>query len=339
MKVCTETLKRVLSKMYGKAITRADYQIEEMQGGSASSVQLITGTAETGGGNRLPYKVILKAVKKADCPVDPNSWRREYDLLKSGFGNLFTDTLRWPMCFHAEMNDEETETQLWLEYVDGVSGDGLTAEMFERAAYEIGRFQGRLYAEQPPVLQKIPNLSKPDIKKGYYFLRRTQKLYGFIRSDNCGIPKHLCKMLIDMDENADDLWNRIEQLPAVLCHRDVWMENIFYSDGKVTLIDWDTAGWGYLGEDIACLIADEADHEYMLDRYRRCVPAYYKGFSEYADISHISDHCIPEQILLMYGYKLVEWYLKASEAGWAEAQTLNINTLQKIYEIRGSLIR
>ena len=332
-----DTLTCVLSKIFGQTIAHADYQTKQLQE-DRDNLWLVNGTAETDSGDKLPYKVIFKVVKKAECPVDPDTGRREYDLYMSHFGSLFIDGLRWPKCFHAEMNAEETETQLWLEYIEGVSGHDLTVEMFERIAYEIGRIQGRLYAEQPSVLQNIPNLSKSNIKKGYYALYRSQKkLYDFIRTDNCGIPEHLCRMLIDMDKNADDLWNRIEQLPIVLCHKDVWMENIFYSDGKITLIDWDTTGWGYLGEDIACLIADEADYEYMLDRYRRCVPAYYKGFSEYADISHVSDHCIYEQILLMYGYKLVEWYLKASEAKLDWAETLNINTLQKIYEIRGKL--
>jgi len=141
-------------------------------------------------------------------------------------------------------------------------------------------------------------------------------------------------MIIDMDENEGQIWSRIEQLPLVLCHRDVWMENIFYSDGKVILIDWDTFGWGYLGEGIANLIVDEADYEYMLERYQRCVLAYYRGFSEYADISAVSDHCIFEMALFMQGYKLVGWYMDALNANLDWARELNLNTLQKIYEMR-----
>jgi hypothetical protein len=42
-------------------------------------------------------------------------------------------------------------------------------------------------------------------------------------------------MLIDIDESANEIFNRIEKLPIVLCHRDFWMaftnlqdsENIF----------------------------------------------------------------------------------------------------------------
>jgi len=47
---------------------------------------------------------------------------------------------------------------------------------------------------------------------------------------------------------------RIERLPVVLCHRDFWVANIFYKDQKILLLDWDTTGWGYMGEDIASWI-------------------------------------------------------------------------------------
>jgi len=76
--------------------------------------------------------------------------------------------------------------------------------------------------------------------------------------------KYLCKMLIDVDEHSDEIWERIERLPVVLCHRGFWVANIFYTDHKILLMDWDTTGWGYMGEDIASLIADEADVDNML---------------------------------------------------------------------------
>jgi len=56
-------------------------------------------------------------------------------------------------------------------------------------------------------------------------------------------------------------------LPIVLCHRDFWIENIFLSQGKLRLIDWDCVGWGFAGEDIASLIADDKDVEYMKSRW------------------------------------------------------------------------
>lgn len=156
-------------------------------------------------------------------------------------------------------------------------------------------------------------------------------MYDYIRSENCEIPKHLCQMLIDIDENEKTVWERIKKLPIVLCHRDFWVTNIFYKDGKIVLIDWDTAGWGYLGEDIASLIADEADAPNMVEYYHKCTAAYYKGFSEYADVTHITDNCVRELTLAMFGYRLIEWFINAESP---EEKALQIDTLQKIYELR-----
>ena len=330
MFVKPEILVLVVSKMLGKTIIRADYQLKELQGGTVGDVRLVTGMAETSDGENLPYKVVWKTQKKWERYGDPDSWRREYDLYASDFNKVFFDSFRCPDCYHAEINGDEI--QLWMEYIDGVSGLHLTSEMYERAAEELGRFQGKLYAERPNVLQNLTNLSKVEFMKNYYLRYRSWNvLYDYIRSDDCEIPKHLCKMLIDFDNNVDKIFSRIERLPIVLCHRDFWVTNIFYSDSKIVLIDWDTAGWGYMGEDIASLIADETDVCHMVEYYQKCVPAYYRGFSEYADVSHISDHCIYELILAMFGYRLVEWYKFAESP---EDKSMHLNTLQKIYEMR-----
>lgn len=99
------------------------------------------------------------------------------------------------------------------------------------------------------------------------------------------MPLYVRQMLIDIDERADEIFARIEKLPLVLCHRDFWVTNLIYDEGNFALIDWDTSGWGYLGEDLASLIADEPDIHHMVEHYRRCIPAYYKGFSDYVDVS------------------------------------------------------
>ncbi len=331
MKIILENLMFVLNKMLDINTCNVDYQIKQLHGGTLGDVQLITGIAQAVDGEKIPYNIVLKTQKKWERHGDPDSWRREYDFYKSDFETLFSESFRWPKCYHAEMNQEENETYIWMEYIDGISGLDLTGDMYERAAEELGRFQGKLYTEQPAIIQSLTNLSKVEFAKNFYLHYRSWKeVYDYIRSDICEIPKHLCKMLIDIDENESKIWSRVEKLPIVLCHRDFWVTNIFYTDDKIVLIDWDTSGWGYLGEDLASLIADEADVQHMVDYYRRCVPAYYKGFSEYVDISHISDHCVRELILIMFGYRLVEWYKFAKTSDEKEVQ---LNTLQKIYEM------
>ncbi|WP_028595066.1 aminoglycoside phosphotransferase family protein [Paenibacillus assamensis] len=325
-----ELLSLVLSKMLEKTIIRADYQLKELQGGTVGDVLLVTGIAVTSDGENLPYKVVWKTQKKFERYGDPDSWRREYDLYASDIKQVFSDSFRSPECYHAELNDNEI--QLWMEYIGGVSGLHLTTEMYEHIAEELGRFQGRLYTERPNALQNLSNLSKIEYTKNYYLRYRSwHVVYDYIRSDDCEIPKHLCNMLIDLDNNAEEIFSRIEMLPIVLCHRDFWVANIFYSDNKIVLIDWDTAGWGHMGEDIASLITDEADVCHMLDYYQKSIPAYYRGFSEYVDVSHIHDHCIYELIVAMFGYRLVEWYKFAEST---EDKSIHLDTLQKIYEMK-----
>ena len=339
MKINTTILINVLRKKFTVPIIHAGYQIRRLHGGTLGDVHLITGMAESDSGEKLPYEIVLKTQKKWERYDDPDSWCREYDLYLSDLGTTFTDSFHWPECYHAEINPDQNEIQLWMEYIDGISGLNLTGDMYEHAAEELGRFQGKLYTEQPDFLLNLTNLSKIEYVKNFYLHYRSWKtVFDYIRSDNCEIPKHICEMLVDIDDHSDEIFKRIEELPIVFCHRDFWVANIFYTDGKISLIDWDTAGWGYLGEDIASLIADEANVDYMVEYYYRCIPAYYKGFSEYADISHITDNCICELILVMYGYRLIEWFINAS-SGSAPQEMDNeknhyLNTLQKIFEIK-----
>ncbi|WP_342561602.1 phosphotransferase [Paenibacillus sp. FSL R7-0345] len=334
MNIKTETLIYALSQQFKQDILSADYQTRSLQGGTVGNVQLVTGTAETANEEKLPYHIVLKIQHKWERYGDPGSWRREYDLYTSDLGTTFSDAFRWPVCYHAELNAEENEFQLWLEFIDGVSGLELTGDMYELASLELGRYQGKLYTGQPAALQSLTNLSHADLmKKTYLHYRSWPLVYNYIRSAECEFPQHIRQMLIDIDEQSDEIFARIEKLPLVLCHRDFWVTNLIYADGAIALIDWDTSGWGYLGEDLASLIADEADIGHMVEYYQRCVPAYYKGFAEYAaDAPPVAAHCVYEMILIVFGYRLVESYIHSEDGGKAQS----LQTLQKVYEMKNT---
>ncbi len=322
------TLIHVISKMLCTDVLNATFHAKQLQGGTVGNVQLITGIAHTKTGNSN-YSVVLKTQKKWNRHGDADSWRREYDLYLSGLNKFFTDELRWPECYYAQLHEDQT--QLWMEYIEGVSGNKLTVDMCVQAAKALGQFQGKLHALKPTFIQSITNVSDVDyVKVEYMRYRSWDQVYDYIRSDNCPLPNHLCNMLIHLDSHWDSIWNKINKLPIVFCHRDFWIANLLYSNNKLCLIDWDTAGWGFMGEDIASLISDEMGINYMVETYLRCVPAYYKGFSEHVDISSITDNCIYELILIMFGYRLIEGY-RFSES--KEDKDLHLNTLEKIFEI------
>ena len=55
--ICTKTLVQVLSKMLAANIRHADYHTEVLQGGTIGNVLLITGKAETTGGEKISYNL------------------------------------------------------------------------------------------------------------------------------------------------------------------------------------------------------------------------------------------------------------------------------------------
>jgi len=332
MTINDKSLQHALSQLFQTTIIDADCQSTPLQGGTVGNVQLLTGHAVTADGEKRPYRIVRKTQKKWERYGDPQSWRREYDLYATDLGSTFASSFRWPQCYHAEMNAEEDAFELWMEYVDGVTGLDLAGDMYEQAALELGRYQGRLYAEQPAVLRSLANLSHADLMKNTYLHYRSWPLvYDYVRSEDCAFPQPVSQMFIDIDTHADEILARIERLPLVLCHRDFWVTNLIYKDGSFAVIDWDTSGWGRMGEDIASLIADEADIDHMVDYYKRCVPAYYRGFAEYAEAPPLSEQCVYELILLMFGYRLVEWYLHAEDE---ETKAEHLHTLQKIHEMK-----
>ncbi|MCL1941634.1 MAG: hypothetical protein FWG09_06800, partial [Synergistaceae bacterium] len=63
----------VLSKMLDTNIMHADYQTEQLHGGTVGEVKLILGSAETDSGQEVPYKVVQKVQKKWERYADPGS--------------------------------------------------------------------------------------------------------------------------------------------------------------------------------------------------------------------------------------------------------------------------
>jgi hypothetical protein len=224
----------VTSKMLGKTIHCTEYQTKQLQGGTLGDVRLFTGIAETADGSKLPYKVVWKNQKKWERPGDPDSWCREFHLYQSDLGATFTPALRWPECYHSELRDGNTE--LWIEYIDGVSGSDLTIDMLEQAALELGRFQGRIIKHHNTIRNvsclgdagflarefsqwhtqlytydylisepcRIPRFLKEMLKNGDIQLVDGKSFeYSFLRSRGCNIQENLKQMIMDIDDRKE----------------------------------------------------------------------------------------------------------------------------------------
>lgn len=318
-----------LEKLLGTSISQASWQATRLHGGTLGDVWLLEGEAGTTAGTNLPYRMVLKIQRQWERFGDPGSWRRENDLYHSGLEASFPSDFRWPRCYHSELR--EKEIRLWMEHIAGASGHDLTGPLLAQAARALGHFQGRLAAQAPHGWQAVANLSSRSYLRDHYLHYRSwPEVHDFIRDPACPLPRHLCRMLSDLDEQSEAIFARLEALPTVLCHRDYWIANLFVQGDETIAIDWDTAGWGFLGEDIASLVADEAGVEELQENAQDCLSAYYQGFREFVLLPPNTDPCLREMILLLYGYRMVEWYKFARSE---EERQLQLRTLQQVYEL------
>ena len=310
-------------------------QSSKFNTGSVGYVELITGTYEN-----KDIKVVVKTQKKWERVGDLNSWRREYDLYTSDFEKIFTENFRWPKCYYAEINNDETETKLWLEYIEGDTNEDLTMEICEKISKELGYFHAKLYANKAKIT--VESLCHQDAMKNFYHYNRSKNgLYDFIRQTNNEIPPHLCKMIINMDEKADAIWAKIEKLPIVIRHGDFFPPNIFYlnnqvdSQSQVVSIDWDSAGWSYLGEDLVGFITETNDLDHMVELYQKCAPAYLNAFCQSLNstVPQIKNLYIYERIIMHMGYRMIDKFDWRGLEKTASAQEFDMNVLQKIYEM------
>ncbi|MDR0442711.1 MAG: hypothetical protein LBH44_04805 [Treponema sp.] len=141
MEINHDELIFVLNKVFNAEIIQAKWQTKELQGGTIGYVNLVIGVAENNKNEKYPFNIVLKVDKER--PIDKSKrWHREYDLYRSDFCKIFSDMFCMPKCFYAELNNGEVK--IWMEYINGESGNDLTIEMLEKVAIELGHFQGRL---------------------------------------------------------------------------------------------------------------------------------------------------------------------------------------------------
>jgi len=360
---------KALTTMLNKTILSFESQETPLDGGTIGNIRLISGKAITDTGETIPFKLVYKSHEKFERPGDPDSWRREYDLYISDLDKSFSNYFRWPKCYHTEISEKKFE--IWMEYIDSPSGFNLNIDMLEKAALEIGRWQGRIFAapELATIINQVKNIGDPAFLKRNFEQWHTQNMsyeyiisndcklpehikkyytenkerichdksieYNILRSEICDIPKHLKQMLLDVDERQSTIFENFKRLPIVLCQRDYWHENIFYDNGNVIVVDWDTTGWGYLGEDIAQLVFDDIEIKCFKECWDRLIPCYYKGFTEFADITeddiNNSRTALCDFILIVYGYRKAQKHMFTKSAEMKAQVEIE---LQNIYDLK-----
>jgi len=211
-------------------------------------------------GHSISWSIILKVVPEPDNDEDPlayNYWKREFRIYQAG---LVADLpgITAPRCFGTCDRPGEG-TWLWLEDIAEPQGIWLDHD-YAQAARNLGQFSAA-YIEKRP-LPRAVWLSERMLRKGCPFfgpyMRKLPAIldHPLVRQI---CPAEQATRLERVWTEREALLEKVEDLPQTFCHFDAIRRNLIRCDGlggsRTIFLDWEWAGIGALGEDLAPLVA------------------------------------------------------------------------------------
>jgi Phosphotransferase enzyme family. len=267
----------------------SENESELLQGGTVGEVKLIKGDN---------FNYVLKTQRKWERHGDPDCWRREYDIYVSEFEKTIPH-IKIPQCYHK--STENDTTYLVMEYINGRTGvENIDVDELSYTANKIGKFHREYHNCNLPWLRNYPAvISSYDL------------WYGKIKDSlhESDFPDDIHCLLNDYTARKDEIFHSFNVLPRTVCHGDVHHDNIIILDDDVYLIDWDSAGYGYMGEDAVDMLCEafiysDRDVKLMSDYKKRIITAYCDG----AEIT-LDDTVIQNIFIMSWGFRIAAlWF-------------------------------
>lgn len=301
-----------LGNMLDAKIDDASFSTQVLQGGTVGQVCRIVGEASTCNGN-LPYSIVLKTQHKWYRHGDPNCWRREYDIYKNGLFNELRNSIKLPRCFMLEFEGETTH--IWMEDIKGATGNKqLHAAELALAAQKLGEFQADFSINGK---KDLPYLREyPAVRSSFDLWWNRMK--GFLGESIDGFPDELRVTLLDFSERAEGLLHSFEAPPLTLCQGDVHHDNLIFRETAngtdIYLIDWDCAGYGFMGEDaidvlMEAFVYSDRDVSLLAGFKQLIVEGYCKGVRSQGLDFDLDDKLVRNIFALAWGFRIADLYL------------------------------
>lgn len=307
-----KSLLKALTEMLGTEADVVRYSTHVLQGGTVGEVLLLSGDAQTSRG-LSPFSVVLKIQKEWYRHGDPDSWRREYELYRHGFAISMPPMLRIPKCYFLEAGDGVT--QIWMEFVEGKTGPNqLHADELALSAERLGEFQAWFHLRGQRRLAYLR--SYPAVCSSFDLWWNRVKSYLDQPMD--GFPDELRHILNDYAARAPDLLASFDALPETLCQGDVHHDNMILrqSEGEtdVYLIDWDSAGYGRMGEDAIDMLMEAFIYSHrdpsLLPMFKeKIMEGYCKGAKKGGLTLILDDALIRDITALSWGFRMADRFL------------------------------
>ena len=242
-----------------------------------------------------PWRLILKVTRSAEelehhAPLPPAlaealattiRWDRELLAYETGFLASLAGELVAARCHGGARHDDGTGW-LWLEEVVDEGDRAWSLERWADVAHALGTFNGA-YADAPPkhawlgdhwlrvwvtqitpfsfgaALAPGPAWDEPEVRAAY--------------------PAPLRERLFALWADAERLISAVERLPRTLAHLDSHRRNLFWSGGRVVVIDWGLLGLAAPGEEIAStLVGTVGSGEAPVEQARELADTLYESY-------------------------------------------------------------
>lgn len=204
-------------------------------------------------GIRVPWTMIEKRTEGPGLasPYLLDNGSREFAAYGSGLLDAVAPGIGAPKLYGA-LEDDTGGRTLWLEEIHHDGGRPLDAESIFTAARDLGgmagRWLGRELTEPWYFTAWIDRHSQPEaVEAGLATIRRNHPDAVIRLGDRLACTEQLIL-------NQSRYQTILESLPQTLCHHDAVGANIFNSQGRTVLIDWESVGAGPVGADLASLV-------------------------------------------------------------------------------------
>jgi tRNA A-37 threonylcarbamoyl transferase component Bud32 len=313
--------------MFATCVVDAEYASEVLHGGTVGEVCKVSGKASTKDGAQ-PFSLVLKNQRKWDRHGDPGCWRREYDIYKDGLDRRLFPSIKMPRCYLLE--ETADSTHIWMEYVEGATGsEQLGAPELALTAERLGELQAEFHLNGQRDLPYMRNY--PAVRSSFDLWWRYMREPLSAGID--GFPDEVRQTLNDYAVRADALLDSFDNLPITLCQGDVHHDNLIFRetpDGPdIYLIDWDSAGYGRMGEDAVDVLMEAFVYSsrpvsLLPDFRRRILEGYCRGAREHGVDLAMSNDQARDTFALAWGFRIACDYLSFHKKGRPTGRSVEI---------------
>jgi hypothetical protein len=256
-----------LSRLLGKTPAVASGWGCQRLGGFGRGVGTwrLRGVAEIAS-ERREWSLVLKGWAPTAENATPTAWdwpHREAALYRSGVLTALPPGIRAPRCLDA-LEREDGTVWIWLEDLGDSAARVRSIDEHATAARHLGQLNGAYLAGRP--LPTAPGLARSWLAQ---WIEAAAPEIALLLN---GIdhPRVRTVYPTDVVDVFGKLWasraallTRLDRLPACFVHRDAFSRNLFLpaeaaNAVETIAIDWEFAGIGFVGEDLAALVAASA---------------------------------------------------------------------------------